>query len=200
MSDLSVIARELFLRGLIKLGEFKLSSGRLSPYYIDLRILPSHPELYRIVMNNLMDMILSDRIVFDVVAGIETSGIVHAAYLGCLMSKPIAYVRKEGKKHGTGNLVEGLVNGKRVLLVDDVSTTGSTLVKAVEALRNHGAMVEYAVVLIDRCEGAVDKLRENGVVLKPLFKITDILENLHSQGLISREVYVKILKYMESAR
>ncbi|MET1160347.1 MAG: orotate phosphoribosyltransferase [Thermoprotei archaeon] len=188
---------EMYRKGTIKFGEFTLSSGRKSPYYIDLRILPSYPQLFRRIMKALVDLINQDNVEFDVVAGIETSGIIYASYLGCLLGKAIAYVRKKAKEYGTMRMVEGIVENKKVLLIDDVSTTGSTLYRAVESLREAGAIVEYAYVLIDRGEGAVEKLVAINVVLRPLMRFSEVLEILWRKGLISSKVYSEIKEYME---
>ena len=192
------IVMELYNKQLIKFGEYRLSSGKNSPYYIDLRTLPSYPMLYREIMELLVEKIKSSNIDFDVIAGIETSGIVHASYLGCIMNKPIAYIRKKVKEHGTRKLVEGIVENKNVLLVDDVSTTGTTLYNAVQVLRKHEAIVKHAFVIIDRCEGAREKLSELNVELKPLITIHDIIDVLKKHRLVSNSILEKIIQYLQS--
>jgi len=198
VNSLERLIIEIYRQGLIKFGEFKLSSGKISPYYIDLRTLPSYPQVYREIMTLMAKVIESTSRDLEVVAGIETSGIVHAAYLGCLMGKSVAYVRKKVKEHGLMKLVEGVVEGKKVAVVDDVSTTGTTLLYAIEALRDSGAVVEYAFVIVDRCEGAGEKLREVGVTLKPLITIYDILNTLERSGLADATSLSTIRKYLEN--
>jgi len=190
---------EIYKLGFVKFGSFKLSSGKVSPYYIDLRTLPSYPQLYKQVMLALARLIEETCGSFDVVAGIETSGIVHAAYLGCLTGKPVAYVRKKAKDHGLAKLVEGVVEGEKVVLVDDVSTTGNTLASAVEALRATGALVECAFVIVDRCEGAREKLEKIGVVLKPLITVHEIFSILEKNNLLDKTVVEAVRKYLERA-
>ncbi len=187
---------ELYRKNMIKFGEYMLSSGRKSPYYIDLRILPSYPSLYRRIMEKLISNIEQEGVEYDVVAGIETSGIIHAAYLGCLTNKPIAYIRKKAKEHGTKKLIEGIVENKRVLIVDDVSTTGNTLYNAVLTLRENKAIVEKAYVIIDRCEGAREKLASINVELKPLINIYDIIRVLEEEKLVNREKIEALKTYL----
>ena len=193
--DLSEIAVEIYRNGLIKFGDFILTSGRRSPYYIDLRLLPSYPRLYRNVMNHIINMVKD--LDFDVVAGIETAGIVHAAYLGCLLEKPIAYVRKKTKAHGTRKLVEGAVENKNVLLIDDVSTTGGSLEYGVKTLREYGAIVKDVVVIIDRLEGAIERLSKLGVRFHRLMDIAFILNILKKKKLITESEYNSVIRHLE---
>jgi len=146
-----MLAAELFRHGCVLFGEFRLSSGALSPYYIDLRRVPSFPRLLQTVVEAYIRKIREERIKFDRIAGIATAGIPIASVLAYRLEKPFLYVRKEEKTHGTGKRVEGVVEaGERVLLVDDVVTTGSNLLLAASALREQGARVEDVLVLIDR--------------------------------------------------
>jgi len=196
--DLEDIIVEMYRRGMIKFGRFLLSSGKESPYYIDLRILPSFPDLYRNIMEYMVK--LANRIDYDVIAGIETSGIVHAAYLGCLLNKPIAYIRKKPKGHGTKSLVEGLINGRRVLLIDDVVTTGNTLIKAIKSIRDNGGIIEDALVIIDRCEGASERLVDYGVRLQYILSSDLIMDTLLKHEVIDEETYIRVKMYMEVSR
>jgi orotate phosphoribosyltransferase len=183
----------LYRAGLVRFGEFKLSSGVLSPFYIDLRSLPSHPGLYRVVVEEMARVASS--IDHDVVMGVESSGIIHAASLSCLTGKPVGYVRKRGKDHGLRKRVEGVVNGKRVLVVDDVSTTGSSILDAVEALRVEGAVVEDALVIIDRGEGAGRLLGEHGVRLHRVLDARAVFRILEAKGLLENGVSARIREY-----
>jgi len=185
--DLEDIIVEMYRRGMIKFGRFLLSSGKESPYYIDLNIME-----YMVKLANRID--------YDVIAGIETSGIVHAAYLGCLLNKPIAYIRKKPKGHGTKSLVEGLINGRRVLLIDDVVTTGNTLIKAIKSIRDNGGIIEDALVIIDRCEGASERLVDYGVRLQYILSSDLIMDTLLKHEVIDEETYMRVKMYMEVSR
>lgn len=195
---MSWIALELYKHGMVKIGEFRLTSGLYSPFYIDMRKLYSYPDLARKVVGELVSRIPLDDV--DVVAGVETAGIPLAAFIACLTSRPMAYVRKEKKDHGTSSAVEGVVRGRRVAIVDDVVTTGNSLTKAVQNLIEAGAMPIKAIVLVDREQGAKKALRNYGVKLYALLTARDIFRDLHSAGLITKEDYIRVMEYLEKFR
>jgi orotate phosphoribosyltransferase len=170
--------------GALRLGDFTLSSGRKSGYYLDLRMVPSHPEIYRLVLDayrGMADVVGADR--FDALAGVATSGLLMSSPLAVFLGKPMVYVRREDKGHGTRRLVEGDVPaGSRVLLVDDLATSGSSLAQAVTKLRNSGLSVTDALVLVDRLEGASSRLRRFDVNLTSFVTIEDIAPSLKKGG------------------
>ncbi|MCC6034506.1 MAG: orotate phosphoribosyltransferase [Desulfurococcaceae archaeon] len=193
---MSWIPIEMYKYGMIKFGKFKLTSGIESPYYIDVRKLYSYPELARRVVSELIAKIPLDA--FEVLAGVESAGIPLAAYISCLTGKPLAYVRKEPKKHGTGNVVEGEVTNRRVAIVDDVVTTGSSLIKAIDNLLNVNAKPVMAVVIVDREQGGKKLLESRGIKLYALLTTTEIFTILFNNGIISRETYDSVLNYIKS--
>jgi orotate phosphoribosyltransferase len=193
---MSWIPLEMYKYGMIKLGKFKLSSGIESPFYIDARKLFSYPELTRRVVNELLTKIPLDA--FDMLAGVESAGIPLAAYIACLTNKPLGYVRKEPKKHGTGNTVEGDVAGKRIAVVDDVITTGKSLIKAIDNLLVVGAKPTIAITIIDREQGGRELLRTHGVELYALLTATEVFTRLYEGGLITRDIYEEVLSYLKS--
>ncbi len=170
------LAEGLLDIGALKLGDFTLSSGRRSGYYLDLRLVPSRPELYRLVLDAYREM--ADGVGaenFDAVAGVATSGLVMSSPLAVSLEKPMVYVRKGEKGHGTRRLVEGEVpRGSRVLLVDDLATSGGSLAESVGTLRNYGLVVTDALVLVDRLEGASSRLAGLGVKLTSFASIDDV--------------------------
>jgi len=193
---MSWIPIEMYRYGMIKFGRFKLASGIESPFYVDVRRLFSYPELARRVVSELISKIPLDA--FDMLVGVESAGIPLAAYIACLTGKPLGYVRKEPKKHGAGNVVEGDVTGKRVAVVDDVVTTGGSLVKAIDNLLSVNAKPVMAVVIVDREQGGRELLKSRGVELYALLTTTDIFSRLYEAGLISRDVYSEVLNYLKS--
>ncbi|BCU67501.1 orotate phosphoribosyltransferase [Sulfolobales archaeon HS-7] len=186
-------AHLLVKRGLLLTGTFTLTSGKISPYYIDLRKLPSFPEFSDVVAESAK--ILS-KINFDYVVGIATGGVPLASFIACKLNKPLGYVRNEKKEHGTASLVEGVVNDKEVLLVDDVATTGKSLLSAINKIENSGGRVSSAFVIIDREEGALEKLKQRGVTLISLYKISNILKQLVTEKLVTDSEAISILKYL----
>jgi orotate phosphoribosyltransferase len=189
------LANFLLDRKILLLGNFVLNSGKVSPYYLDMRSLPSYLEFFEVV-EKAVEAIKG--IEFDMIVGVATGGVPFASFLACKMRKPMGYVRPEKKGHGTDRLVEGYVEGRKVLVVDDVSTTGGSLVSAVNKVRESGGIVENAIVIIDRTEGAWEKLREIGVTLVSVFTINQILESLLSSDKIKEGERKAIKEYLEN--
>jgi len=187
----------IFLKesGAIKFGNFKLSSGKESPYYVDLRIVPSFPHQFRKMIKNLQSLI-SDRIGldnFDCIASVPTSGLVIASALAIETIKPFVYIRQKPKNYGTGSLLEGKISERsRVLLVDDVGTTGSSLLNAIKVLKDGKMIVSDAFVIINRCEGAKELLEGENVRLHEVTDIITISTTLHNANLIDEQTLQRI--------
>jgi orotate phosphoribosyltransferase len=187
----------LHQNGIIKFGDFTLSSGKKSSYYVDLRLVPSYPHQFRRMIKYLQNLI-SKQIGFDnfdAVASVPTGGLVVASSLAFEIVKPLVYTRSEAKGHGTGKLVEGVVKkGMRILVVDDVATTGGSVVNGVRALKDAGASVSDAYVIVNRLEGADESLKKEGVTLHHLLDILEIAKILHQENLIDKSVLDKVQK------
>ena len=148
---------------------FRLTSGNFSPIYINCRLLISSPT-FMSCFASLGQLLLQGREVkVDKVAGGETAGIPFAAYFAQQSGLPLVYVRKAEKAHGISKLVEGkLVQGDRVLLIEDLITDGGSKMHFIEALRREGAVATNVLVLFDRGQGGAQVLREHGVALHAL--------------------------------
>jgi len=187
--------------GALQFGMFKLTSGRISPYYIDLRIVPSFPSVFKKICDFYVKLLEEDIGIdsFDRVAGIPTAGIPFASIVAYLLDKPLLYVRKEERVHGRERRIEGIVKpGDRVVVLDDLITTGKSILTAIRALRGEGVVAEDAVVLIDRMEGGREKLEEEGVKLHSVASILDIAEILANSGVITDEQYRAIIRQVKS--
>jgi len=191
----SWIAVELYRKGMVKIGRFKLSSGIESPFYIDLRKLYMYPELARAVVLELAKVVELDDV--DVIVGVATAGIPLAAYMSCLTGKPMAYVRSEQKNHGTNSLIEGDVHGLRALILDDVSTTGSSLLKAIKAVREAGGAPVRAGVIVEREQGAREALSMHCVELHWLLTARELFEYIYGNELITGEQYRELIEYLD---
>jgi orotate phosphoribosyltransferase len=124
-------------------------SGIVSPVYCDNRKFPFHPNEWRKVIEGFKHLIVKEKIEADVIAGVEAAGIPHSAALGFFMDTPSVFVRKEAKDHGLKKRVEGGdVTGKKVALVEDLVSTGSSSLSVIEALRNEGAVVNDLIVIV----------------------------------------------------
>jgi len=184
----------------LKFGVFKLTSGKVSPYYIDLRIVPSFPDAFQQICDFYGESIISQIGLknFDRIAGIPIAGIPFASQIAYNLKKPFLYVRKGVRLHGRQRRVEGiLVSGDRVLLVEDLVTTGLTLKKAAAAVTAEGGVVKEAVALLDREEGGKEKLAKNGIQLHALLKISEVANTLYEIGTLDKESLKTILKQIK---
>ena len=181
----------------LRFGVFTLASGKQSAYYIDLRVLPSFPGYFRLGISALKDMVAEKIGRFDTFASVPTSGLVFGSALAYEMNKPFIYVRKEPKAYGTNKMIEGFLEpGSKVIIVDDVATTGTSLSSAVEIIRANSGIVEDVVALVDRHEGGEDKLKKMGVKLSAVTGINDIVNALYKAGLIDENTLESVLKQM----
>jgi len=195
------LGRILLKTGSLRFGTFKLSSGALSPYYIDLRLIPSDPEAFRKVIGYYSSVLQGEILERShSIAGIPTAGIAYGAVLAFSHRKPFLYVRKEAKEHGTGRRIEGrLFPGVKVLILDDVVTSGSNLVNAIDAIRTDGGVVQDAVVLLDRQQGGSANLEKAGVKLHSFTTISRICEILRDNGAIEESQYTQIIDQITNA-
>jgi len=194
------LCRVLNKIGALKFGTFKLTSGRVSPYYIDFRIVPSFPDAFQRVCNLYVDLIEGDvgTDKFDRIAGIPTAGIPFSSLLAYHLKKPFLYIRPHMRLHGRERRVEGIMMpGDHILLIDDLITTGLSMRKAVEAIRAEGGLVTDAAVLIDREEGGKERLAGDNVRLHYLLKASEAADKLYEIGVITEDQLKTILKQVK---
>ena len=159
---------------------FTLTSGLKSPVYIDCRKLISYPKARSILINFCSDIVVN-KIGLDKVeslVGGETAGIPFASFLASKLELPMHYVRKKPKGFGVNNYIEGNnINGKRVILVEDLTTDGGSKIKFCNSIRKAGAIVEETIVLFyyNIFDDVTDKLKKSGINLNYLACWWDIL-------------------------
>jgi len=186
--------------GALKFGAFKLTSGRMSPYYIDLRIVPSFPDAFQKICDFYVAFIKNEVGTNNLerVAGIPIAGIPFAALIAYNLKKPFLYVRRGVRLHGRERRIEGVIApGDRILLIDDLITTGLSLRKAARTIMAEGGVVADAVVLLDRQEGGKEKLARSGIKLHALLNITETAKTLHELGTIDEEQLKTIFKQVK---
>jgi orotate phosphoribosyltransferase len=194
------MAKILYKIDALQFGLFKLTNGKVSPYYIDLRIVPSFPDAFRDICDFYMEAITTQIGLnnFDRIAGVPLAGIPFASQIAYNLKKPFLYVRKGTRTHGRERRVEGiLVPGDRVLLVDDLITTGLTLKKAAESVRAEGGVVTEAVTFLDREEKGKERLESAEVKLHALLKISEIAQILYELGAVDEESLKTIMKQVK---
>jgi len=195
-----LMANILFKIDALKFGVHKLSNGKASPYYIDLRVIPSFPDAFHEICDSYDQYITAKTGLknFDRIAAIPLAGIPFASQIAYNLKKPFLFVRKNVQLQGRERRVEGiLASGDKVLLVDDLVTTGLTLGNAAEVVRAEGGVVTEAVVFLDREEGGREQLEKNGIKLQSLLKISEVANTLFEMGAIDKESLKTILKQVK---
>jgi len=195
MEFVKEFATFLHQKGIIKFGDFTLASGKKSSYYVDLRLVPSYPHQFRTMVkylqNNIIDSIgLSS---FDSLVSVPTGGLVIASALAIETVKPLIYVRSKPKDYGTSKSVEGQIHeGMKVVMIDDVATTGGSVVNAIKSLKEANIVVEDAYVIVNRMEGAEEALIKLGVKLHSITNVMQITQALHEQKLVDDGILEKV--------
>jgi len=185
----------LYKNDIIKFGNFTLTSGKDSSYYIDLRLVPSFPHQFRKMIKNLQNLIIEkiglDN--FDSLASVPTGGLVVASALAIETVKPLIYVRNKPKEHGTTKSIEGKISsGMKVIMVDDVMTTGTSVLNGIKQLKESNLSISNVFVIINRLEGADKALNEIEVQTHQLTDILEISSVLFQEKLITKEIFEKV--------
>jgi uridine monophosphate synthetase len=193
--DVQQLAAELFDLGAVKFGSFTLASGSQSPIYVDLRLLVSKPSLLARVAQSYA-MILKD-IACERIAGVPYAALPIGTAVAIAADKPLIYPRKEVKGHGLGKLIEGAWQvGERVVVIEDLITSGGSTIDTAEQLRAAGLVVEHVIVLIDREQGGVAKLAQAGIQAHSVLKLTAILDALADQKLLDPGKHQEVLTFL----
>ena len=164
------LAALLAVHGAVRHGDFLLASGRRSKLYVDIKGALTDPGVLSAVA-----LEIAGRCSFETVAGVAVGGIPIAVAVSLAAGKPYAIVRGAEKGHGTGGRIIGDVADRPTLLVEDVTTTGGSVLSAVRLLRGAGARVDTVATIVDREEGAAEALAAEGVNLIALVTLKELL-------------------------
>ena len=172
-------------------------SGIVSPVYVDNRTLPFFPKEWKIILESFVDITKNENLNFDIVAGVEAAGIPHSAALGFMLGKPSVFVRKQTKDHGTKKMVEGgNINGKNVLLVEDLVTLGGSSLAAVESIRKEGGIVNDCLVIVKYGFSASEKaFAEAKMRLHTLTSFPIIIDEAKKAGKGTAEEFRKVAEW-----
>ena len=183
---LRVLAEGLVKAGALQFGTYTLPDGSESSYYINLRGVASYPGLYGLVVEALADLARKKAPKVDAICGIPMTGLALAAPVAVALKKPLVYTRV--MRQADDRVVEGEVRPDwDVLPVDDLSTSGKTVLACAKALEQEGGEATKAIVLIDRLEGARERLSKQGITLHSVTDVMELADTLASMELISDE-------------
>jgi len=167
------LIRALRAADAVQFGEFELSHGGTSDYYVDKYLFETDPDCLRLIAEAFADRVGDAKL-----AGVALGAVPLVAVTSVETGSPYVIARKQAKEYGTGNRIEGrLDEGDRVVVLEDIATTGKSALDAVEALRDAGAVVDRVLVVVDRQEGARERLADHGIELEALVTAEDLLDD-----------------------
>lgn len=170
----------------VKFGRFQLSSGVISPIYIDLRLMISHPAVLRQAAAEYARLL--EAIQFDVIAAIPYAGLPIGTAIAVQTDYPLIFPRKATKSYGTGQLIEGKWHvGQRAAIIEDLVTSGGSVLKGIAALKASGLQVQDVVVLIDRQQRGKRNLEVEGYKLHAVMTVSEMSDILERNGRITTD-------------
>lgn len=186
---------DLFAKDMIKFGEFTLKSGKKSYIYADIRTSISYPTIFRQICNEYSKIM--HNIHYDMICGVPYSALAIASAIAYENSIPMLLKRKEVKEYGTKKILEGAYRpGQNCMLIEDVITTGASLIETTNVLEEHGLKVTDVCTLIDRNQGGREMMAQHGYKLHSIMNLTDIIEVLFAENKISTDDRQKALELL----
>lgn len=185
--DKRELALELFDIQAIKFGSFTLKSGLHSPIYLDLRLIISYPGLLTRISEMMWEKAVS--LEFDLVCGVPYTALPLATCFSTAHDIPMILRRKEAKEYGTKKRIEGVYRkGETCLILEDVMTTGSSILETAASLKEEGLIVRDAILVVDREQGGKEKLAGQGIRAHPLTSLSEVASSLYDAGKIDKSV------------
>ncbi|KAI6189123.1 hypothetical protein M3Y98_00428600 [Aphelenchoides besseyi] len=204
INDQAKVKEEQFIEHIrehdvFKLGDFVLKSGFRSPIYIDFRGLISSPRLMNETAYLVREVIEKANVDYEYVVGVPFAALSLGSRVSLFTNKPMLMNRPQAKAYGTKKLIEGVYDaGKRALIVEDVVTTGASIQETAKALRNEGLIVEDVVCVLNREQGGMEALKEAGIRLHSVLKVSQILEHLEQVGQIDADKHKEIREKLKN--
>jgi len=195
------VADALYKSGCIKFGTFKIKSGAISPYYVDLARLLSTPKelcnIADIASEKIRALMTSERI--DKLASIELKGALIVPSIACRLNLPCVIVRKEEKAYGVTGRIAGaeVSKGDNILFFDDVVSEGLSKIEGIKPLQELGAQVKHLMVVVNREQGGKENLEKAGYKVHALAKVSEIVDSLYHQKSVSKEQADAVLNYIK---
>lgn len=189
-----VIAYSLYEIGAVQFGEFKLKSGQMSPIYINLRKIISYPHLLRTIAEKIWEKTRACD--FNLICGVPYTALPIATCLSLTHDIPMLMRRKEKKDYGTRQVIEGVYHPKDIcLIIEDVVTTGSSVLETAKELNDNQVIVKDIVTLIDREQGGRENI-EQDYRFHAIFTLTTLLQELADSSIINVDERTIIEEYL----
>lgn len=188
---------ELYEIGVLQFGSFTLKSGLQSPFYLDFRRIISYPDLLKAISEQLWA--ITENLEFDHLCGVPYAALSLASTMSVMHQKPLIIKRKEAKRHGTKKTVEGIFERRqRCIVVDDVISSGISMIETLEALEQEGLVIEHILAIVDRMQGGAAALAKHGYVVHSLYTMKEVLDILFEQKKIDQPTYNETLAFVQN--
>ncbi|XP_053672006.1 uridine 5'-monophosphate synthase [Anopheles nili] len=200
---MKALGLRLFEINAFKFGDFKMKVGINSPVYFDLRVIVSHPDVMDTLADMLQEFIADKKLNTSGghLCGVPYTALPVATLISIKSNKPMLIRRKEAKKYGTKKLIEGKFGaGDKCLIIEDVVTSGSSILETVDDLRSEGLTVTDAIVVVDREQGGVQNTEERGIRMHSLFTLSYLLQVLLEAKRIEESTVKAVAKYIEACQ
>ncbi|CAF2469574.1 unnamed protein product [Rotaria sp. Silwood2] len=197
MGDLDQLVLQLFDIEAFKFGSFKLKSGIQSPIYIDLRVIISYPDVLRSVAGHMNEILQNSKVSFNEICGVPYTALPIASIICVDFNRPMLIRRKEAKNYGTKKIIEGKFHSNdRCIIIEDIVTSGSSVIETADSLRAEGLQVTDAIVFFDREQNGEKNLQEKNIRLYRVLKISEVLNCLVRHGKITEEVSKNVQEFI----
>lgn len=198
---LKALAIKLFEINALKFGDFKMKVGINTPVYFDLRVIVSYPEIMNKLCKLIVEFIKENNINCDHVCGVPYTALPIATIVSIDTATPMLIRRKEAKNYGTKKMIEGKYNaGDNCLIIEDVVTSGSSVLDTVKDLRTEGIKVTDAIVVVDREQGGIKNIEKQSVRMHSLFTLSRLLSILKDAGKIEETTVQAVAKFIKDCQ